>query len=98
MVSSGPKGFLPGSPYRARFIEIALVQSLFLLLFAINLDGGVLCTAYVIPMVAYWMSVGVLALRVRGKYSRRDLLYINRSWLLILPLGMISVLIVRELF
>ena len=78
-----------------RFIEIVLVQSIFGLFFCVILDGGVLVTAYMIPLAAYWASVVVLSVRVRGRYSARDVAYVNRAWLVIVPAGMVAVLFIH---
>jgi len=77
-----------------RFGEIAVVQSVLLLIFSLILDGGVLLTAYTIPLAAYWGSVIVLSVRVRGHYGAREIAYINQAWLLIVPVGMVAVLLI----
>ncbi len=76
-----------------RFLEIALVQVTFLLLLSLLMDGKVMATAYAIPLIAYWGSVIVLSIRKLCQYSPRDVAYINRAWVVIIPLGMAAVLL-----
>jgi hypothetical protein len=79
-----------------RMRDIFIVQAIFFALFAALLDGHVILTCYTIPVIAYWVSVFVLAGRVRFKLGRREVLYINLAWMVIVPAGMAVTLFIHS--